>query len=125
MNGTAILNRHDARVAALTATPVGGGPGPQAANLPGTFQSLKLTPKVINWNRIDSAFNLVDFQQNHNDAIPPTQTTSCRKSCLCCPHINEADYISSVSMNRQYHGSQFGFIQSLAVVIFCTYFRSR
>ncbi len=102
MNGTAILNRHDARMAALTATPVGGGPGPQAANLPGTFQSLKLTPKIINWSRIDTTLNLVDSHQNRNDAITHRQTINCGKNCLCCPHINEAEYIPSVSMNRRY-----------------------
>ncbi len=55
MNDTATLNRHDARMAALTATPVGTGPGPLASNLPGAFQSSNLVPRVIQ-NGIGGAF---------------------------------------------------------------------
>ncbi len=60
---------------ALTATPVGGGPGPQAANLPGTFQSAKLVPKIIQQYGSDSTFNLVSFDQILYDL--PTQTNNC------------------------------------------------
>ncbi|MCP4585891.1 GIY-YIG nuclease family protein, partial [Pseudoalteromonas sp.] len=89
-------------MAALTATPVGGGPGPQASNLPGTFLSSKLIPKVIQLNAKDGSFKLVGLNDSMQEGGRHIQTKKCGKNCLCCQHINGNEFIHSVAMNRRY-----------------------